>query len=85
MNGLKTTNAPHSSVVIPHFVFGGICFLLLAILIILEDTSLLAAYFNTKIIAITHMAVLGWATMIIFGALYQLIPVVLKLHFIVKN
>lgn len=78
MNGLKTNNAPHSSVVIPHFVFGGICFLLLAILIILANTSLLEAYFNTKIIAITHMAVLGWATMIIFGALYQLIPVVFE-------
>ena len=78
MNELKTTNAPHSSVVIPHFLFGGICFLLVAILIILADTSLLEAYFNTKIIAITHMAVLGWGTMIIFGALYQLIPVVFE-------
>jgi hypothetical protein len=78
LNGLKTTNAPHSSVVIPHFVFGGICFLLLALLIVLANTSLLGAYFNTKIIAITHMAVLGWATMIIFGALYQLIPVVFE-------
>ena len=78
MNGLKTNNAPHSSVIIPHFIFGGLSFLMLAILIILANTSLLEAYFNTKIIAITHMAVLGWATMIVFGALYQLIPVVFE-------
>jgi len=78
MNGLKTNNSPHWSVVVPHFVFGAICFFLLAILIVLADTSLLAEYFNPKIIAITHMAVLGWATMIVFGALYQLIPVVFE-------
>lgn len=78
MNGLKTNNAPHSSVVIPHFIFGGFSFLLLGILIILADTTLFEAYFNGKIIAITHIAVLGWATMIVFGALYQLIPVVFE-------
>jgi len=78
LNGLKTNNAPHSSVVIPHFIFGGLCFLIVAVLIILAHTNILEAYFNSKIIAITHMAVLGWATMIVFGALYQLIPVVFE-------
>jgi len=78
LNGLTTANAPHSSVVIPHFIFAGLCFMALAILIVLNSTSLLEAYFNTKIIAITHMAVLGWASMIVFGALYQLIPVVFE-------
>tara|TARA_R110001583_G_scaffold34847_6_gene116648 strand:- start:18701 stop:19990 length:1290 start_codon:yes stop_codon:yes gene_type:complete len=78
LNGLKTNNAPHSSVVIPHFIFGGCSFLIVAVLIILANTNLLEAYFNSKIIAITHMAVLGWATMIVFGALYQLIPVVFE-------
>lgn len=78
MNGLKTSEAPHSSVVIPHFIFGAFSFILLAIMIVLSNTSLLEAYFNTKLIAITHMAVLGWATMIVFGALYQLIPVVFE-------
>ncbi len=47
-------------------------------MIVLSNTSLLEAYFNTKLIAITHMAVLGWASMIVFGALYQLIPVVFE-------
>ena len=78
MNGLKTNKAPHSSVVIPHFVFGAISFLILGVMLILAESNLLAAYFNNKIIAITHMAVLGWGTIIIFGALYQLIPVVFE-------
>ncbi|SDX09926.1 Cytochrome C and Quinol oxidase polypeptide I [Lutibacter oricola] len=78
MNGLQTNNAPHSSVVVPHFIFGAISLLVLAVLIILADESLLQAYFNTKLIAITHIAVLGWASMIVFGALYQLVPVVFE-------
>lgn len=78
MNGLQTNNAPDSSVVIPHFIFGAISFFVLAIMIILANTNTFEAYFNNKVIAITHMAVLGWATMIVFGALYQLIPVVFE-------
>lgn len=78
MNGLKTNNAPHSSVVVPHFIFGAISFFIVAIMMMLSSSSLLEIYFNTKLIAITHMAILGWATMIIFGALYQLIPVVFE-------
>ncbi|MET1054471.1 MAG: hypothetical protein ABWY16_04120, partial [Pedobacter sp.] len=31
-----------------------------------------------KILALTHMAALGWGSMIIFGALYQLLPVILE-------
>jgi len=78
LNGLKTNNAPHSSVVVPHFMFGAISFFIVAIMLLLSSSSLLEVYFNNKLIAITHMAVLGWATMIIFGALYQLIPVVFE-------
>ena len=78
MNGLKTANAPSSKVVIPHFIFGGISLVILAVLLILADTNLLQAYFNTKLVAITHIAVLGWASMIVFGALYQLVPVVFE-------
>ena len=78
MSGLNSNNAPDASVVKPHFIFGSISLFILSVMIILADTNLLEAYFNTKILAITHMAILGWATMIVFGALYQLIPVVFE-------
>ena len=78
MSVLNSNNAPDPSVVKPHFVFGSISLFVLSVMIILADSSLLEAYFNTKIVAITHMAVLGWAIMIVFGALYQLIPVVFE-------
>src|SRR5690554_1657191 len=38
--------------------------------------SLLMHYFNPHLLAITHTAALGWGTMIIFGASYQLLPVI---------
>ncbi|MBP9600696.1 MAG: hypothetical protein KBE41_04265, partial [Lutibacter sp.] len=78
MNGLQTNNAPHSSVVVPHFIFGAVSFFIVALMLVLSSSSVLEVYFNTKLIAITHMAILGWAIMIVFGALYQLIPVVFE-------
>jgi len=78
MSTLNSNNAPDASVVKPHFIFGSLALFVLSIMIILADSNLLESYFNNKIIAITHMAVLGWAVMIVFGALYQLIPVVFE-------
>ncbi|HIP49735.1 MAG TPA: hypothetical protein EYG92_12330 [Lutibacter sp.] len=76
MNGLQTANAPSSKIVVPHFIVGAISFLVVAILIAYSNTELLSHYFENKLIAITHIAILGWASMMVFGALYQLIPVV---------
>ncbi len=76
MNNLQTDNAPSLSVVIPPFIFGSISFLVLAIFIILTGSDLLGPYFAGKMLAVTHLAVLGWSTMIVLGALYQLVPVV---------
>ncbi len=78
MQGLSTQRAPHPSVVLPHFAFGAVSFLIFAILLIFSTNEITGHYFQGKILAITHVATLGWITMIIFGALYQLIPVVLE-------
>ena len=63
---------------VPHFIFGAVSFLIVSVLIILADTDLFGPYFSGKLVAITHLAVLGWATMLVLGALYQLIPVVFE-------
>ena len=39
---------------------------------------LVAGYDDPKIFALTHLVVLGWVTMTIMGALYQLFPVALQ-------
>jgi hypothetical protein len=76
MSSLKTANAPSPKIVIPHFVAGGIFFVIAAVLLAISTEELLTVYFNNRLIAITHIIILGWASMIVFGALYQLIPVV---------
>jgi hypothetical protein len=76
MSNLQTANAPSPKIVIPHFVAGCIFFVVVAVLLAFSTTELLTAYYNNQLIAITHIVILGWASMIVFGALYQLIPVV---------
>ena len=78
MQQLASQNAPHPSVVVPHFVFGGLAFFLLMLFICLFPESFTGHYFTPKLLAFTHLAVLGWISMIILGALYQLVPVVME-------
>lgn len=76
MNGLQTAKAPSSKIIIPHFIAGALSFIVVAVLLAISTPELLTAYYNNKLIAITHITILGWASMMVFGALYQLIPVV---------
>ncbi len=78
MEGISTEKAPAASVVVPHFVVAAFGFLILSVLIFLSTDTFYGHFFQPKLIAITHVAALGWVTMIIFGALFQLIPVVFE-------
>ncbi|MEO7088094.1 MAG: hypothetical protein ABIZ51_04800 [Bacteroidia bacterium] len=78
MQSVASQNAPSPKILIPHFVFGGFTWLIATILIIFSPDAFVQHYFNPKLLSITHLLVLGWITMIIFGALYQLIPVILE-------
>ncbi len=77
--GLSTQNAPSPWVVLPHFIFGALSFLLATVVMILYAGDLvLPFHLNSKMLTLTHIMVLGFITMIIIGALYQLIPVVME-------
>ncbi len=78
MNQIASQNAPSPKVVVPHFVFGGLTWLGVTLLIVFHPTVFTQHFFNAKLLAITHLLVLGWITMIIFGALYQLLPVIME-------
>jgi len=74
---LHTDNAPDISTVKPHFLFAAIGFLVLGIFMVVSASGFFEVYYNHRLLAITHTAVLGWLMMLIFGSLYQLIPVIL--------
>lgn len=78
MNLSTTEKAPSPNLIIPHFIFGGLSLVLVAFLAMLNPDSLTQHYFNPTLLALTHLLVLGFITMISIGALYQLIPVILE-------
>ncbi|MBK9593721.1 MAG: hypothetical protein IPO32_20270 [Crocinitomicaceae bacterium] len=78
MQGTASNNAPDYRVITPHFMIGAVVILLAVILLFFNPDSLTSHFFNAHLLALTHLVSLGWITMIIFGALYQLIPVILE-------
>ena len=75
---LHTDLAPDISVVKPHFLFAALGLLTLGILMLITSNHFAGIYYNHRMLAVTHTAVLGWLMMLIFGSLYQLIPVVFE-------
>ena len=78
MNQIASQNAPSPKVVIPHYAFGGLTWLAVTLLIVFNPEAFTQHFFNPELLSITHLLVLGWITMIIFGALYQLLPVIME-------
>src|SRR5690554_531865 len=72
-----TNNAPSAKSVIPFFVLSAVSWLIAIVFIAFHPNSVLnAVYFNEVMLTITHILVLGFATSVIFGALFQLLPVI---------
>ena len=78
MNQIASQNAPSPKVVVPHFIFGALTWLVVTLLIVFHPVVFTQHFFNAELLAITHLLTLGWITMVIFGALYQLLPVILE-------
>ena len=72
-----TNNAPSAKSVIPYFVLSAVSWLTAMVFIAFNPSSILeSVYFNEVLLTITHILVLGFVTSVIFGALFQLLPVI---------
>lgn len=78
MQNILTKKNTSPGVVIPHYVCGAFFFVVLCFLVLFSSDAFIGHYFHPKLLAITHIAALGWGTMMILGALYQLLPVILE-------
>lgn len=67
-------NTP-AAVVVPFYLYAAAGFLVSTVLLFASADSFSHHFFNPAVLAITHSMALGWATMIILGASYQLLPV----------
>ena len=72
-----TNNTTHTSykVVLPFYGYAAVAFLAATLLLFTSAPTLTGHFFQPRILAITHTMALGWGTMIILGASYQLLPV----------
>lgn len=61
--------------VLPFYVTGALAFLILTVMMYQSADAFTGHYFNPHLLSMVHTAALGWGTMVIFGALYQLLPV----------
>lgn len=81
MNPISQDFAPPFKLISPFFILGGLFYLFASIFVFfipIQDISFL----DTKILSFVHIFLLGFVMMIIFGAMAQLVPVILEVgHF----
>lgn len=70
--------SPSYKMVRKYFIASILGFAVLTLLMFLNADSIKGFHFQPKLLGLTHIATLGWITMIIFGAMFQLVPVVLQ-------
>lgn len=78
MNSAERPDLRLYRLVVVHYLVSALCFVSLAVMLLIAAENLTGHYFHPQLLAITHMAALGWGTLIIFGAVYQLLPVILE-------
>lgn len=66
---------PAKQTILPYYGLAAVCFVLVALLCIVAAPAFTGHYFQPKLLAITHLFILGWGTTMIFGASNQLMPV----------
>ncbi|HEY1024743.1 MAG TPA: cbb3-type cytochrome c oxidase subunit I [Sphingobacteriaceae bacterium] len=76
MSDLNTSKAAAELAVLPFYAVATLAFFVLSVLLFISADYMGGHYFQPKLLAVVHLAALGWATMIIFGASYQLLPVI---------
>lgn len=65
-------------VVVPFYLYAALFFLISCVLLLLSTGSFTGHHFHPDLLAITHAMALGCGTMIILGASYQLVPVLIE-------
>lgn len=81
---VSTDFAPPFKLIAPYFIIGVLIFGICMVLLFGVDVHSLH-YLNNSILAWVHLFLLGFVMMVIFGAMAQLVPVVLEVgHFAVE-
>lgn len=72
-----TDNAPSAGTITPFFAFSAISWLVAVIFIAFHPKAVLSSiFFSATLLTVTHILVLGFITSVMFGALFQMLPVI---------
>lgn len=71
-------HAPDVTIPLRFMLVGLLSLLATVVLLLLNPDVLTSYHYNQRIVAITHLLVLGFALSIVHGAMYQLVPVALE-------
>lgn len=77
-NSIASAYSPPFRIVAKYFISAIVSFVLMNFILMINYNDVNGHHFQPKILSITHIATLGFITMIIFGAMFQLVPVVLE-------
>jgi len=84
MSPISQDFAPPFKLIAPFFIIGSLLYLASAVFLFSFDVVDFS-YSNIKVLGFTHLFLLGFVMMVIFGAMAQLVPVVLEVgHFAVE-
>ena len=76
--GLLPRRAPSVAVPLAYLGAAATAFVLAALALPGLGAELAGHYYHPRVLALTHVVALGWITLAIFGASYQLVPVVVE-------
>lgn len=76
MSDIHIGKSPKGIAVLPFYGTAAVFFLILCVMLLLSSAEMTKHYFSPHLLAMVHTAALGWGTMMIFGAAYQLLPVI---------
>lgn len=73
-----STRAPSATLPLAYLGTAAVAFLLAALSLVWLAPELAGHYYQPRLLALVHTVTLGWITLTIMGASYQLIPVVIE-------
>lgn len=76
IGGLQTTT--DYKIILPFYAYAAVSILVGTVLLLFNTDVLELGFHHPHILAITHVMTLGWGTMTILGASYQLLPVLIE-------
>lgn len=82
---LATQMAPPFVLVAHYFIAGAIFYAISSLLLPFYSEEIGGYFLSTQIAALMHLYLLGFVMMVIFGAMYQLVPVVLEIPIFSKD